>query len=34
VPRRITLLDALPRLGSGKVDRRALLMMTMPQEAR
>jgi len=31
VPRRISLLAALPRLGSGKVDRRALLQRSIPE---
>jgi fatty-acyl-CoA synthase len=33
VPRRVTLLPALPRLGSGKIDRRALLQLTMLEDA-
>jgi fatty-acyl-CoA synthase len=33
VPRRITLLPELPRLGSGKIDRTALLQLTIMEEA-
>jgi fatty-acyl-CoA synthase len=33
VPRHVTLLESLPRLGSGKVDRRALLSPSLPGEA-
>ncbi|GLC27718.1 class I adenylate-forming enzyme family protein [Roseisolibacter agri] len=33
VPKQVVLLDALPRLGSGKIDRRALAAMTEPATA-